>query len=117
MFSAQILSVSIGVLIEGFVFFNYQILTTVIDVLPLPVQPSVVTVAKVKASGSRLLTDPVAELNELTEWRLSYPRLDGDIMAGGAGGGGCGRQEESGIGNISSQRCSLHSGNSHREHL
>lgn len=32
-------------------------------------QPSGVTVAKVKASGSRLLTDPVAELNELTEWR------------------------------------------------
>ena len=97
MFSAQILSVSIGVLIEGFVFFNYQILTTVIDVLPLPVQPSVVTVAKVKASGSRLLTDPVAELNELTEWRLLYPpALDGDDRAGGAGGGGRGRPDESG---------------------
>ena len=76
---------------------DYQILTTVIDVLPLPVQPSVVTVAKVKASGSRLLTDPVAELNELTEWRLLYPpALDGDDRAGGAGGGGRGRPDESG---------------------
>ena len=60
-------------------------------------QPSWVTVAKVNASGSRLLTDPVAaELNELIErrWWAPYPALDGDDEGGGAVWRG--RQEESG---------------------
>ena len=82
----------------GFATEVHIMMTTVIDIFSLPVQPSGVTVAKVKASGSRLFTDPVAELNELTEWRLLYPSLDGDVT--GAGGGGCGRPDESGTWNV-----------------